>query len=350
LPYLIRSAIEYVRRWVFCGGKRPLSVNFMLLRFTLALLITVAFDTPTVQAQTDSTRTHPDSVGTLRQTPATYLTGITVTDSLQARINRKRNRIMAATSLLVLGSTYFYLENKWWSGGGTNFHFDDGRDWRYASNLDKVGHFYGGVVTADLYYSGFRWAGMPTRKAELYALGAAVFVQLSTEFKDGFALSYGFSWADVAAGTLGGLQPMLKNRSAFLRDSQFKASYWQRTTKYFNHRGIKVEPFSIDDYINITYWFSFSPRHFGGPKFRKAWPDWLQLSVGAGLDAETWSPTRNGEGGLWELYIAPDIDLVKLFKPRKPFMRSVLHMLNFVKVPMPTLQLGPKPRVWGMYF
>jgi hypothetical protein len=321
-------------------------------RFAPFLLFLLLNYIPDSQAQTDTTRARPDSAGTLPPTPAlaSYTNTATTADSLLARRNKTRMEVVGTSSVLVLGSTYFYLEKRWWSDGFTSFHFDDGRDWRYASNLDKVGHFYGGVVTADIYYSGFRWAGMPPRKAELYALGAAVFVQLSTEFKDGFAPTYGFSWADVVAGTVGGLQPLLRNRSAFLRDSQFKASYWQRTTKYFDHRGIKVEPFSIDDYINTAYWFSFSPRHFGGTAFRKAWPHWLQLSVGVGLDAETWSPTRNGEGGLWEFYVAPDIDLVKLFKPRKPFMRSVLHMLNFVKVPMPTVQLGPKPRLWGLYF
>lgn len=265
--------------------------------------------------------------------------------------DRKRLFKLAGTSLLTLGATYVYLENKWWSEGHTRFGFDSGRDWRYSSNLDKVGHLLGGVFTADAYYAGFRWAGVPQRRAEWYAVGATAFVQLSIEFKDGFSPNYGFAWADVAVGTLGGFWPMLQHRSPFLADSQLKFSYWQRTDKYFEHRGLRERPpFSIDDYINQSYWFSFSPRHLGGSTFRQAWPDWLQLSVGAGLEADTWSIGRTGEGGRWEWYIAPDINLEKLFKPRKPWLRTTLHLLNYIKVPAPTLQVGPKPRVWWIYF
>lgn len=271
-------------------------------------------------------------------------------DTVSRSTRRLRTGLLVGSSVLTLGSTYVYLEKKWWSEGYTNFHLDDGRDFRYASNIDKFGHLLGGIFTADVYYSGFRWAGVPRRRAEWYALGSAAFVQLSIEFKDGFSPRYGFSWADVTVGTLGGFWPMLQNHSPFFRDSQVKFSYWQRTTKYFDQRGIQLQPFSIDDYINQAYWFSFSPRHVFGPRFKQNWPDWLQFSVGFGLDANTWSPTRTGEGGLWEVYLAPDIDLVKLFKPRKPLMRSVLHVLNYIKVPLPTLQIAPRPRLWGLYF
>ncbi len=271
-------------------------------------------------------------------------------DTLFRATRRLRTGLLFSSSVLTLGATYVYLEKRWWSEGYTNFHLDGGRDLRYSSNIDKFGHLMGGIFTANVYYGGFRWAGMSQRKAEWYALGATAFVQLSIEFKDGFSPRYGFSVVDVASGTLGGLWPMLQNRSAFLRDSQMKISYWQRTTKYFDQRGIKLQSFSIDDYINHTYWYSFSPRYVFGPKLKQKWPDWLQFSVGFGLDANTWSPDLSGEGGLWEIYLAPDINLVKLFKPKKPFMRSVLHMLSYIKVPMPTLQLTPRPRLWGIYF
>jgi hypothetical protein len=272
------------------------------------------------------------------------------TDTLSRSTRRLRTGILFSSSVLSMGATFVYLEKKWWSEGYTDFHLDEGRDLRYASNIDKFGHLLGGIFTADVYYGAFRWAGMPQRKAEWYALGATAFVQLTIEFKDGFSPRYGFSWTDVTAGTLGGFWPMLQNRSPFFKDSQMKFSYWQRTTKYFDQRGIKLQAFYIDDYINQTYWFSFSPRYIFGPTFKQKWPDWLQFSVGFGLDADTWSPTRSGEGGLWEIYLAPDINLVKLFKPRKPFMRSVLHVLSYIKVPMPTLQIAPRPRLWGLYF
>ncbi|MBO0937834.1 DUF2279 domain-containing protein [Fibrella sp. HMF5335] len=284
-------------------------------------------------------------------------TTVATTDSVlpapSSAVPRYRTYLLAGTSLLTLGSTYAYLEKRWWSDGHASFHFDDGRDFRYASNVDKLGHFLGGAFTADAYYAGFRWAGVSPRRAEWYAVGTTALVQLCIEFKDGYAPTYGFSWADVTVGTLGGFWPMVQHRSPFLADSQLKVSYWKRTNKYWEHRGIvDIPALSIDDYINQAYWFSFSPRYLGKPgsAIRRNWPNWLQLSAGFGLDADTWSPTRNGEGGLWEFYLAPDLDLVKLFKPKKPLMRTMLHLLNYVKVPMPTVQLGPKPRLWWLYF
>ncbi|MEZ0485755.1 hypothetical protein [Fibrella aquatica] len=308
---------------------------------------TVLADTTAVAHQP---QVRADTLATFTTNSLIRSESIALPDTLARSTRRMRTGLLLGSSVLSLGATYVYLENKWWSEGYTNFHLDDGRDFRYASNVDKLGHLLGGIFTADVYYGGFRWAGVAQRRAEWYAVGAATFVQLSIEFKDGFSPRYGFSWADVALGTLGGFWPMLQNRSAFFRDSQFKLSYWQRTNKYFDHRGIKTQPFSIDDYINQTYWFSFSPKHLFGRKMKQQWPDWLQFSVGMGLDANTWSPTRNGEGGLWDIYLAPDIDLLKLFKPKKPWVRSVLHVMNYIKVPMPTLQILPKPKLWGLYF
>ncbi|RYF77662.1 MAG: DUF2279 domain-containing protein [Cytophagaceae bacterium] len=330
-----------------------------MLFWTYASAQGQAFDHPAVadsatgalfiaQATLVQVRTDSIEIGCSSSQPPVDM--LMVPDTLTRSTRRLRTGLLLSSSVLSLGATYVYLEKKWWSEGYTNFHLDDGRDFRYASNIDKFGHLLGGIFTADVYYGGFRWAGMSKHRAEWYAVGATAFVQLSIEFKDGFSPRYGFSWADVTVGTLGGFWPMLQNHAPFFRDSQVKFSYWQRTTKYFDQRGIKTQAFSIDDYINQAYWFSFSLKYLFGPSLKQKWPDWLQFSVGVGLDAATWSPTRNGEGGLWEVYLAPDINLVKLFKPGKPWVKSVLHVLNYIKVPMPTLQIAPRPRLWGLYF
>ncbi|UHG91338.1 DUF2279 domain-containing protein [Spirosoma oryzicola] len=264
----------------------------------------------------------------------------------------KAGRVWAvgATSLLTLGSSYAYLERTWWNGKGTAFHFDEGRDLTYASGLDKVAHLVGGVFVSDAYYNAFRWAGVAPRKAQWLALGAAAFVEVGIELKDAYSPTYGFSWRDVTAGTLGGFWPMLQHRSAFLQDAQWKASYWQRTPKYFDERGIPRQRFSIDDYLNQTYWLSFSVNRFGGQRWQNTWPDWLQLSVGMGLEAESWSSHHDGLGGRHEWYIAPDINLIKLFKPRNATAKLILGFFKYIKIPAPTLQIGPKLRWYWFYF
>lgn len=264
----------------------------------------------------------------------------------------KTGRLLAvgATSLITVGASYAYLERTWWNGKGIPFHFDEGRDLTYASGLDKAAHLTGGIFVSEAYYSAFRWAGVSERKAEWLALGSATFVELGIELKDAYSPTYGFSWRDVAAGTLGGFWPMAQHRSGFLRDAQWKVSYWQQTPKYFNERGIPVQRFSIDDYINQTYWFSVSPEHFGGKSWKSAWPDWLQLSIGLGLEAETWSVNHDGLGGRHEWYVAPDVNLIKLLKPRSTTAKAILGLFKYIKIPAPTLQLGPTLRWHWLYF
>ncbi|MBC3788027.1 DUF2279 domain-containing protein [Spirosoma utsteinense] len=273
-------------------------------------------------------------------------------DSLPQAKQAKAARLWAvgSSSLLTLGATYVYLERTWWNGRGIPFHVDGGRDRTYASGLDKVAHFAGGVFISDTYYNAFRWAGMTQHKAAWLALGSAAFVQWSIELKDAYSPTYGFSWRDVAAGTIGGFWPMVRNQSRFLNDAQWKAGYWQRTPKYFMERGIPVQRLSIDDYLNQTYWLSFSPEHFGSTRWQRAWPDWLQISVGMGLEAETWSLQHDGLGGRHEWYLAPDVNLVKLFKPRSAAAKLVVGLLKYVKIPAPTLQIGPKVRWHWLFF
>lgn len=289
----------------------------------------------------DSLPVKPDNVLTRPEADSTQLS---------AKAKPARLWTIAASSLLTLGSTYAYLEKTWWNGRGVPFHFDEGRDLTYASGLDKVAHLAGGVFVSEVYYNAFRWAGVSERKAEWLALGSAAFVEVGIELKDAYSPTYGFSWRDVAAGTLGGFWPMAQTRSGFLHDAQWKVSYWQRTPKYFTERGIPRQRVSIDDYLNQTYWFSFSPERFGNDHWQRAWPDWLQVSIGMGLEAETWSVRHDGLGGRHEWYVAPDINLVKLFRPRSTSAKALVNLLKYVKIPAPTLQLGPKLRWYWLFF
>lgn len=269
--------------------------------------------------------------------------------------NRKQNLGKAAalvgTSVGVLGGMYVYLQGVWWKGEARSFHFDWGRDFRYANNLDKMGHLMGGVMAADAYYDGFRWLGMPERKAAWWGFGMGIGLQVAIEMKDAFGPYWGFSMGDMAFGAFGSLQPLLKQKYSFFKHTDFKFSYWQRSTRYFDNRGWKVQPFHIDDYLNQTYWMTTSLRYLTANKV--SWiPDWLGISVGWGIEAESWdtNPNDRGTGGKPELYIAPDIDLVKLFKPKTRFWKMTLKRLNYIKFPMPTLQLTQKTKLWGIYF
>ena len=146
-------------------------------------------------------------------------------------------------------------------------------------------------------------------------LGIGVGVQMYIEIKDGFSPHYGYSLGDVTAGSLGALQPWLRLKSNFFRHTDFKFSYWQRSTRYFEARNIPVKAFFSDDYLNQTYWMSTSLRYITNEKFDKI-PDWLNLAFGWGIEAESWNSNPNdpNTGGKPEMYLALDVNLLKLFK------------------------------------
>ena len=65
-------------------------------------------------------------------------------------IHKGRLVLVGSSAASVLGGSYLYVQKSWWSDIATEFHFDDGSDLRYALNVDKAGHFFGGVLVADM--------------------------------------------------------------------------------------------------------------------------------------------------------------------------------------------------------
>ena len=47
-----------------------------------------------------------------------------------SRVNPYRLGIVLASGASVLGGSYIYVQNSWWSDQSTAFHFDDGTDLR----------------------------------------------------------------------------------------------------------------------------------------------------------------------------------------------------------------------------
>ena len=83
-------------------------------------------------------------------------------------INKCKVLIVSSSIGAALYGSFLYVENSWWSDQQMNFHFDNGADLTYALNVDKLGHFMGGIQAADIFSSSMRWAGMNKRKSLWY--------------------------------------------------------------------------------------------------------------------------------------------------------------------------------------
>ncbi|MDG1427055.1 MAG: DUF2279 domain-containing protein [Flavobacteriales bacterium] len=267
-------------------------------------------------------------------------------------INKKRFFLVSSSLASGLVASYLYVQNAWWSAEQIPFHFDDGSDLTYALNLDKAGHFLGGLQASDLFSSSMRWTGMKTTKALWYGAAFGTGLQLAIEMKDAYAPYWGFSKWDLALGSAGSLWPVLQHHNKDFSAISFKLSYYKRSNIYWQldqQRGKETSSFNWqDDYPNQTYWMTFDINHFLD---LCCWPEWLNLAIGYGIDDTQYlDDNLSKTGGNREFYIAFDYDLPKMLKNwNSPLGKRVSRWLNYMHFPAPTIRISPKFEFYPLF-
>ena len=232
------------------------------------------------------------------------------------KVNKKRVFIVGSSLGAAFGGSYWYIQNSWWSEKQIPFHFDNVADLTYALNVDKAGHFMGGLVAADIFSSSMKWAGMNKKQSLWYGAAFGSGLQLVIEMKDAYAPYWGFSKWDLALGSAGALWPVAQYYNDDLKSINFKFSYYKRSNIYWDldkQRGKETNKYAWqDDYPNQTYWVTFDVNHFTESC---CWPEWLNVAIGFGID-DTQYLDANGtkNGGKNEWYFAFDYDIPKMLK------------------------------------
>jgi hypothetical protein len=267
------------------------------------------------------------------------------------KINKGRVLVVSSSLAAVLGGSYLYVENSWWADKQTTFHFDDGADLTYALNVDKVGHFMGGLVAADFFSSSMKWSGMNEKKSLWYGAAFGSGLQLAIEMKDAYAPYWGFSKWDLALGSAGSFWPVAQYYNDDLKAINFKMSYYKRSNIYWDldkQRGKETNKYAWqDDYPNQTYWVTFDVNHFVETC---CWPDWLNVAVGFGIDDTQYLNGGTKAGGNNEWYIALDYDVPKMLKKwNSPTGKKVKHWLNYFHLPAPTIRISPKLELYPLF-
>ena len=80
-------------------------------------------------------------------------------------VNKKRVLIVGTSIAVSCAASYYYLQNTWWDEERNSFHFDHGADLTYALNVDKLGHFMGGMQAADIFH--LQWCGLALIKSNM---------------------------------------------------------------------------------------------------------------------------------------------------------------------------------------
>lgn len=263
------------------------------------------------------------------------------TDS--TRIHPYRLAAMSAVTAGYIGGIYVKLKNTWWSDQTRPFHAVT--DFDYARNIDKMGHFYGGIVHADLIATGLRWSGVRPGPSLLYGAGLSGIFYVAVELKDGFSPRWGFDVADLGTSLAGAAYPYLQYSFPALQDFSFKWSYIPTTeSKYLKKNGGRAWVFS-DDYEGQTFWLSVNARRFMPASVRRYWPKFLNLAAGAAAE----NLAEKSRGNL-VLLVAPDIDFEKLIPGDGDFALTVKRALNLVHPPLPAVRVSPNVVWYGLYF
>jgi hypothetical protein len=246
--------------------------------------------------------------------------------------------------------------------GGFRF-FNDNAEWL---QMDKGGHMFSGYFQTVWAHGLFRWAGQPRGKALGYAVLTSTVIQGTIEVFDGFSQEWGFSWGDIAANAAGaglaaGQYALWDEQRVHLKFGFGPTDYAGLGDPALTARaealyGTSAPERLLKDYNGLSYWLSASPAAFAGGD--TWWPEWLAVSVGYGAEglyggfANHWCadgssrPEDCAPDDLVTRYDVPrqrqyllslDLDLTRI-ETRKPWVRTLLGVLNTVKVPAPALE------------
>lgn len=271
-------------------------------------------------------------------------------DSVTAIDYKKRLRRVnyAAGGLYVVSMVGLY--HLWYANSElVSFHwFDDNKQWL---QVDKVGHAYSAYHIARTASRVYYFAGVPEEKSVYWGAAAGFIFLTPIEFFDGFSATYGASWGDLVANTIG--CAMLPAQYALWKEERIQFKWSFSRSGYAHQRpnllGRNLQEEMLKDYNGQTYWLAVSPGYWEAVHKATKWPKWLNIAVGYGGDQMVYAdPTQNSMLG-WQhsrqWYLAPDVRFTAI-KSNSKWVRSALFLLDMIHLPSPALEY----RVRGQQF
>lgn len=260
-------------------------------------------------------------------------------------INTTKLYIVCGALLGTMTGMQIYQNNGWWKGYKEPFHFQE--DLVYSLNVDKFGHFEGGIALGYVISKSLQWANVPEEAAMWCGSGGSLLFQTFLEYQDGIH-EWGFDRVDWASDVAGALWPIAQHHSAFLREFTWKFSYYP--TSLLGTTGgsgfVGQKHLIVDDYEGQTIWVSVHCKSFLPEPLKSVTPEFLSLAVGRGC--------RDIAGGVNAQYsvliLALDIDVGKILPSNPPWMKTLAECLNFIHLPMPAVQIYPSAIWYGLYF
>lgn len=243
---------------------------------------------------------------------------------------------------------YYIFKDAYWNEQRTKFHTFN--DWNNADmNIDKLGHFYAGMLLSKASYKVLRLTNVPEKQSIIFSTLSSIFFQTQIEFHDAYYKKWGWSWWDFGGNVLGAIYPHLQNHFKPLKTINLKWSYHTSPAYkkgWYEHW--------IKDYEGFTYYLTFDVNSILPNSVDKFWPDWLNVALGYGVERvklgkNIWNSSGKPLGDR-EWYIALDYSLVKIFNPKSKLLREFLELLDNFHFPAPAVRFSPSTIWYGIYF
>jgi uncharacterized protein YfiM (DUF2279 family) len=264
-------------------------------------------------------------------------------------------RITTSGVALGMAGTFYALDKAWYAGYDRSaFHtFDDSGEWL---QMDKAGHLFSAYTLGSWGHALLDRCATKPRMADLAGGSLGLLFLSGVEVLDGTSSGWGFSWSDMAANVGGaglfiGQELAWGEQRLYLKLSAHGTSYAAQRPDLL---GEGIAERTLKDYNGQTIWLSANLDRFAPDR---GLPPWLNVAVGYGAEGMISAfPVElqeqgMGDGRYRQFYLSPDVDLTRI-PTRSKVLRTVLFVLNGVKVPLPALEFRSTGKVVGhaLYF
>ena len=258
-------------------------------------------------------------------------------------LNIKRKNTIFITESILAGGTLFALNELWYKDyERTTFQFkNDNSDWQ---QMDKAGHFMTAYSIGRIGMDVLDWGGISKKNQLIYGATLGFTFLSAVEILDGFSKEWGASIGDIMSNAAG--TGFFIGQELIWKEQRITVKYSFHQTNFAKQRpnilGKSFLEQSLKDYNGQTYWLSANIWSF----YKKSTvPKWLNLAFGYGAEGMLYGEikTKNPipQAPYRQFYLSLDIDLTKVNTNSK-FIKSVFSVINFIKIPSPTLEINTK--------
>ena len=261
-------------------------------------------------------------------------------------LNKQRKNAVILTKSVLAGGTLLALNQLWYKDHErSSFHFiNDNNEWK---QMDKIGHFMTSYYVGKVGMESLDWAGVSKKNQLIYGATYGFMFLTAVEVLDGFSKEWGASTGDILANAAGagfliGQELLWKEQRITVKYSFSKSPYAKQRPNTLGENFIQQ---ALKDYNGQTYWLSTNIWSFNK---KSSFPKWLNIAFGYGAEGMLYGETKPTnpipQNPYRQFYLSLDVDLTKI-NTKSNFLQTLFSVINFIKIPAPTLEFDTKGRI-----